>query len=127
MLLHISYEFLISFETLVITLPYLAHYTLTTWVQLNWHTILFFMLVPNTLNCLIILFVSWSPLASFRSYLFAQTINLLIFLPKDYLHQHFIPFVTSYCGILPITLRGHDKIQDIFKILTDLYSYNLGN
>lgn len=26
----------------------------------------------------------------------------------------------------PIILRGHDRIQDIFKILTDLYSYNLG-
>jgi len=127
MLLQISYGFLISFETLVFTLPCLAHYTLTTWVPLNWHTILSFMLEPNTLSCLTILFVSLSRLASFRSPLSAPTINLPIFLPKDYLRQHFVSLVTSCCGILPITLRGHDRIQDIDRDIDKLYSYNLGN
>jgi len=57
---------------------------------------------------------------SFLQVLFVRSNNLFANLftkGYDYLLPHFIPFMTSCCGILPITLREHDRIQDIDKFV----------
>jgi hypothetical protein len=57
---------------------------------------------------------------SFLQVLFVRSNNLFADLftkGYDYLLPHFIPFMTSCSGILLITLRGHDRIQDIDRFV----------